>query len=302
MKQWLFILFLAALATGCSIKRFAVNDVGDALAGGGGTTFASDNGPELIREAVPFSLKLMESLLAESPEHRGLLLSCASGFTQYAYAFVQEDADELEAKDVAGAKAIRDRAQKLYLRGRDYGLHGLEVSHRGFRKMLAADPRTALTKMTKRDVPLLYWTAAAWGAAISVSKDRPDIVADLPKMEALIDRAAELDETFERGDIHTFLISYEMARPGAKPAEALARARQHFDRVVALSDGKKAAPFVSYAEAVCINQQKRAEFVELLKKALAIDVDQKPEWRLANLIAQRRARWLLGRTDELILE
>jgi len=44
--------------------------------------FASDDDPELVREAVPFSLKLIESLLEQSPQHRGLLYAASSGFTQ----------------------------------------------------------------------------------------------------------------------------------------------------------------------------------------------------------------------------
>ena len=66
--------------------------------------------------------------------------------------------------------------------------------------------------MEKRDVALLYWTAASWGAAISVSKDDPALVSDQLVVEALIDRALELDETFDRGGIHSLLISYEMVR------------------------------------------------------------------------------------------
>src|SRR5215831_10033519 len=95
----LIALGLAVATSGCSIKRFAVNQVGNALAGGG-TTFASDDDPELVKAAVPFSLKFMESLLAESPRHKGLLEAAASGFTEYAYAFVQEDAEETEPKDL----------------------------------------------------------------------------------------------------------------------------------------------------------------------------------------------------------
>lgn len=294
---------MLALATssGCAIKRFAVNQVGDALAGGG-TVVASDDDPELVRDAAPFNLKLMESLLAESPRHKGLLLAATSDFTKYGYAFVQQDADELESKDLAAATALRVRARKLYLRARDYGLRGLEVNHRGFTIAVAADPGKAVRTATRRDVPLLYWTAAAWGAAISVSKDKPEIVADLPKMEALIDRALELDEKFESGAIHAFLINYEMARPGAKADEVTARAKQHFDRAMELSGGQLAGPLVAYAEAVCVQKQKRAEFESLLKQALAIDVNQRPEWRLSNLVMQRRARWLLSRTDELFVE
>src|SRR5512136_2248971 len=95
---WLVMVGLAVIGSGCSVRRMAVNRVGDALAGGG-TTFASDDDPELVKAAVPFSLKLMESLLAESPRHEGLLLACTRGFTQYGYGFVQQDADELEEHD-----------------------------------------------------------------------------------------------------------------------------------------------------------------------------------------------------------
>jgi predicted anti-sigma-YlaC factor YlaD len=298
VKYYVLIL-IVALSTGCA--RFAANRVGDAMSGSGGT-FASDNDPELIRDAVPFALKWEESLLAESPKHRGLLLATASGFTQYGYAFVQQDADELESKDLTAATAQRVRARKLYLRARDYGLRGLDVNHAGLKKALTADPKQAVRLATKRDVPLLYWTAAAWGAAISASKDQPDIVADLPKMAALIDRAMELDESFDHGAIHTFMINYEMARPGVKADEAVALAKQNFDRAMQLSGGQLASPLVAYAEAVCIQKQQRAEFEKLLKQALAIDVDQKPEWRLTNLVMQRRAKWLLSRTDELFVE
>jgi predicted anti-sigma-YlaC factor YlaD len=295
------LLLTCTLNFGCSIRRFVVNRVGDALAGGG-TTFSSDDDPELVRAAAPFSLKLMESLLAESPDHRRLLLAASSGFTQYSYAFVQQDADELEEHDLAAARALRARARRLYLRARNYGLHALETRYRGFEKSLRENPKAAVRRARVADVPLLYWTAASWGAAIALSKDNPELVADQPIVEALIERALELDEKFEHGAIHGFLISYEMARPGFSSDEAAARARRHFERAVELSGAELAGPFVSFAEQVCVQKQNRAEFESLLKRALAIDPDAKPEWRLANLILQRRARWLLARADELFVE
>jgi hypothetical protein len=151
----LVALFVAlAAAPGCSIKKLAVNKLGDALAGGG-TTFAADDDPELIRSAVPFSLKLMESLLSESPKHKGLLFATSSGFTQYGYAFVQLDADEIESKDFAAAEVMRARAKRLYLRARNYGLRGLEVAHRGFTNHLAAKPppRGARPSRSRKMIP-----------------------------------------------------------------------------------------------------------------------------------------------------
>src|SRR3972149_5296457 len=107
------------LTAGCSLNKFAIDKLGDALANPG-TTYASDNDPELIEGAIPFSLKLIESLLESSPKHEGLLLAAASGFTQYSYAFVQQQADYIEDRDFDAATAMRVRARKLDLRARDY--------------------------------------------------------------------------------------------------------------------------------------------------------------------------------------
>jgi len=288
------------LLSGCSIREYAIRNLADVLSSGG-TTFASDDDPELIRQALPFSLKLIESLLEETPRHRGLLLAACSGFTQYAHAFVQQDADELGTRNLAAATVLWDRARKLYLRARDYGLRGLDSAHPGFAAELRKDPRWAVRSARRADVPLLYWTAASWGAAISISKDTPDLIADQPIVEALIDRALELDESFEDGAIHTFLITYEMVRQGAPTAPEV-RARRHFERAVELSNGCSAAALVALAETVCVQEQERSEFEHLLHAALAVDVNARPPCRLKNLIMQRRARWLLSRADELFVE
>jgi predicted anti-sigma-YlaC factor YlaD len=296
---WL-VLGLALISTpGCSVRRFAINKLGDALAQSG-TTFASDDDPDFVKGAVPFSLKLIESLLSETPRHTGLLLAAASGFTQYSYAFVQADADELEEKDLNGATALRGRARKLYLRARNYGLRGLEVKHPGWEKALRANPKSAVLAATKSDVPFLYWTAAAWGSLISLSKDNPDLIADQPVVEALIDRALALDPDFNEGALHSFLITYESSRQGVT-GDASVRSRQHFDRAMVLSQGRQAGPLVALAEAVSIKTQNVEEFKALLNRALAVKVEAQPESRLVNLVMQRRARWLLQHLDDLFL-
>ena len=296
----LLIMFLFITAgSACSIRKIAIKKLGDALAQSG-TTFASDNDPELVKEALPFSLKLIESLLAESPRHRGLLLAASSGFTQYAYGFIRQEADEMEAEDLARALEMRARARALFLRARDYGMRGLETAHPGFSDALTKDPVLTVKAAKPGDVPLLYWTAASWGLAITLSKNEPALIADQPVVEALVDRALELNEAYDEGAIHSFLISYEPVRQGA-PGDPLERARKHFDRALALSGGHQAGPFVSLAESVSVARQDRREFQSTLEKALAVDVNAKPEYRLANLIMQRRARWLLARIDELFL-
>lgn len=293
------LLLLALACSSCSVRNYAINQLGDALAGGG-EGFATDEDPELVRAAAPFSLKMMESVLSEAPGHARLLAAASGGFAQYAYAFVSQEADETESRDVAAAQALRHRARALYYRARDYGLRALDARHAGFRALFRTSTATALARLSRDDSAALYWTAVAWTAAISLSKDSPRAIADLPLADLMIERLRALDPDMDHGALHAFLIAYEMGRPGARDPEA--RARRHFEQAVRLSEGHKAGPFVAFAESVCVATQSKREFEAMLGQAIAIDPGARPEWRLENTILQRRARWLLAQKDQLFLE
>ncbi len=296
------LLVLPALLGGlssCSVKKFAANGVANSLTSGP-DVFGTEEDPQLVRDAIPFGLKTMESLHLTIPKHRGLLLALCQGFTQYAAAFVQADADEIEPLDYEQASVTRDRALKLFIRARDYGLRGLELEHRGFRKRLLVRPDSAAREIRVKEVPMLYWTAAAWGSAINLGKDRADLLADLGTIRALMRRGLELDEGFDGGAFHEAMIILE-ALPedmGGSPE----RARAHYQRALDLSQGKKVSPHVTLAQTVSVQEQNRREFRALLEKALAIDPDADRSRRLATLVLQRRARLLLSREDDLFLE
>ncbi len=301
--QSIALVLMIACGGGCSVKKFAINKLGDSLANTG-TTFAGDGDPELVGQALPFALKLIEGLLAESPKHRGLLQAACEGFTQYSYAFVDMQADEAASDSLVRSKLLRARARKLYMRAHGYGMRGLEGSHPGIGKAIDENPQAAMARLRKRDVPTLYWTAASYGLAIAASKDDPEMIAQLPVVEALINRVVELDESWKDGSVPEFLISLEASKSGSTVSQddAVKHMRQYFERSVALSKGMRASAFVSYASNASVQAQNRAEFRSLLEKALAIDPDAQPENRLANTIAQRRARWLLDHIDEFFLE
>jgi predicted anti-sigma-YlaC factor YlaD len=293
----LALLALVLALPGCALRQALVNRVGDALADGG-EVYASDPDVELVGAATPFGLKLLESLSAESPSHRGLLLALARGYTQYAYVWVEAPADVLEPHNLAAAYAERVRARNLYLRARDYGLRGLELAHPRLREHLARNPREAVGALSAREVALAYWSAAAWGAAISLSKDDPARLAELPAVRALAARALELDEGFEHGSPHVLALSLVMSGSGSD-TDRRREAHRHLERAIALSGGYEAGPYVAYAEAVSIPLADRGEFETLMASALAVDPDARPADRLANTFFQRRARWLRERADEL---
>ena len=288
------LVLLASVA--CSPRHYALTQTAGALSGSGeGGAFARDDDPELIRDAVPFALKTMESLSDQLPDDVGLRLGMARGFTQYGYAFVQQPA-ELGAPPDAATEAMA-RARRLYLRARGYGLEGLKLQRGVTEEELRKSPVQAVAKLQKEDVPLVYWTMAPWAAAIAANKRDLELVGDVPVVAALLDRALQLDESFDQGALHEFAITFDSARPEGRPVPA----QVHFERAKALAQGEKISALVTYAQAVSGPEQKKAEYESLLKEAASYNVDQPKarKNRLANVLAQRRAQYLLKHEDDV---
>lgn len=292
-----YLLLAAWVVTGCGCASIATNAAADALSGTG-TVFSSDDDPELIADAAPFGLKTMEAVLAETPEHRGLLQALTSGYTQYGYAFLAEEADKIRDEDFEKAERLEARARKHYARAKSYGLRGLEARHDRFVERLRESPEDLERELETEDVPLLYWTAAAWALSIGASKLEPDAIADFPLVERLARCALALDEDWDSGTLHTLMISLEANKPGGD----FDAAERHFERALELDGGRRAGTFVSMAENVAVPRQDVVRFHELLDAALAIDVEAYPEERLANIIMQRRAARLKAREEDFFLE
>ena len=294
-------IFVAAAATclaGCSLRTMAVNAVLPTLVNP--AVYLSEEDPELVRDSLPFLLKTIESIIEADPERQDVLLFANTGFVLYANAFLQADAAVAEWDDYDLALALNERARRMYLRARDYGLRNVEVAHPGVTARLQSEPEAAVAVFEPEDVESLYYLGGAWMLAISLGLDRPALVADMPAARALLDRALVLDEDFERGALHSAFVTLESV--GEALGGSYARAREHFARAVELSDGQDAGPYVALATGVSMAEENREEFRDLLETALAIDPDEAPENRLLNLIAQKRARVLLDHIDDLFFE
>jgi predicted anti-sigma-YlaC factor YlaD len=296
----LLALLLGLGTTGCSIIHKKVTAKVSETLGGLADSFAADGDPELVADALPFALKTSESFLLQSPEDVDLLLGNCQGFALYGYAFVELPAERLEVVDYRAARDQHRRALDLILRARDYCLDAFELTHPGTVRALQMDPASALADAGKEDVPLLYWTAATWGAAIALGLDRPELVIDLPAVRALLRRSLELDPDWNRGAIHDLMITVE-GLPEAMGG-SVSQARVHYQRSLELNGGQRAGTHVTWATNISVRQQDRADFEEKLHLALDVDPDAVAEDRLANHIQQRRARFLLSQADELFLE
>ena len=286
------LLVVAVSLQGCaSPRQLLLSGVADALAAQGQ---ANEDDLLLARDAAPFYLKLSESLLRQTPGHTGLAESVAGGFTQYAYAFVAFEADRIESSDSRAAQRMRERAARLYERGHRHAMAALEQAQPGLRAALAKEP--GRVRVPAAQVGLAYWAAASWAAAISLSKDRPDAVADLPLAVALAQAAHAADPGHGRGALASLLGTLESSRPGGTRAQALA----YFEQALACAGRSRAAVYVAMAEALAQPTGDRAAFERWLQLALQpAATGDAGATDLGTRVMMERARWLLASIDDL---
>ncbi len=282
---------LGLMLGACTPRQIVVGSLADALAAQGG---GNDSDLELLRDAAPFHLKLSESVLAENPGHAGLAESIAAGFTQYSYAFVAFEADQIEAQDAKAAERLRQRAARLYRRAQQHALRALESAQPGFMRQLAK-PDTAGPRLTADQIGLAYWCAAAWGGWISLTKDDPEVVADLPLAVHLAQLAWQVDPAWGQGSLTSLLATFEAARAGGSEQQALA----WFDLAIEQSAGRSAGVYLAKAEGHALPAGDQAQFENLLKQALAIRDAAGSPLMAQNEVMRQRARWLLEQADDM---
>ena len=299
----LLAVCVALAASSCAVDRMVVRAVADGLTSDGGSTvFTGDEDPELVGDAIPFAVKLYESLLVKAPDHDGLVVATGSMFVMYANAFVQARAEVLPADRFQERKDQLYRAKRLYLRGRGILADGLERKFPGFKTALKDGTLDRILKKAKKaDVPYLYWTAAASLAAFSLDPFDLQLSVRVPESKALMARAYELDPDFGNGAIDDFYVSFYGALPTGLGGDRTL-AKKHFELALKKTNGKSAGPFVSYAQAISIPDQDYKGFKKLLDQALAVDVNADPSTRLANIISQRRAKHLLSTAADLFID
>lgn len=281
---------LALLLGACSPRQLIVGNLADELAG---QAQGSENDLELLRDAAPFHLKLSESILARQPGHQALAESVAAGFTQYAYAFVAFEAEQIESRDAKAAERLRQRAAKLYERAHRHAMAGLEIAQPGFAAQLARPGDTL--RLRPEQAGLAYWAAASWGGWISLSKDDPDVVADLPLAVRLAQLAWAADPEWGQGSVTGLLGTFEAARPGGNPQQALA----YFDQAIVQSAGRSAGALLAKAEGHAQPAGDKELFARLLRQALAIKDEAGSPLTTQNEVMRRRAQWLLEKIDDL---
>ncbi|MBN8505085.1 MAG: hypothetical protein J0L58_11445 [Burkholderiales bacterium] len=283
MRRILLSLLLLSLLSACSTRQLALRGAADALAAQGQ---APEDDLQLAREASAFYLKLSESVLREQPGHAPLALAVSSGFAQYAYAFVAFDAERMESRDAKAALRGRQRAARLYERALNHAMAALQDQQPGLVKRLAVGEDPGLQA---QQVALAYWAATSWAALISLSKDQPERVAELPQALRLAQAADRLEPQHADGALASLLGTLEASRPGG----SIRLAERYFERARQAAGGRQAGVLLAEAEALASADRER--FEALLREALVVAQTHRS---LANEVMRERAQWLLDTLDE----
>ena len=238
----------------------------------------------MLREATPAYLMLIDGMIQAVPDHDRLLLAGAQSYSSFASLFV-EDQD-------------KEYAKLLYEKGKQYALRSLEA--RGFKDPLQRpfeDFTEGLKRLTKTDVPYVFWAATCWANWIRLNLDSVEAVSELPRVEGMMRKALELDEEFYYGGPHLFMGIWFASRPKIAGGD-LEQARAHFLRALDLNRGKFLMAYVYYAKYYARNKMDKELFVTTLQRVLESSLDVSPELVLPNAVAKKEAKELLDHLKE----
>ena len=236
--------------------------------------------------AIASDLKLLEGLIKGDPNNEKLLFLACQGFGSYALGFVEDENP--------------DRAQQLYRRGRDYGIRILN-KNKQFNKALNGttnDVRKILTQLDKNLVPTLFWTANNWASWINLNFNNPEALADLPKVQLLMKRVLELDESYFYGGAHLFFAVTYGVRPPILGGN-MEKAKQHFDRCFDFAQEKFLLPYVYFAKYYAVRALDEDLFRKTLTRVINTPDDILVDQKLPNAIAKHKAKYLLKQIGEL---
>jgi hypothetical protein len=259
---------------------------------------------DLAGLGTPGAIMQLEAFHAISPENEDLALNLAKAYVGYANGWVEADYEvAYAAGDLDRADHLRQRAGLMYLRAHNLALGAMRRRDAGIDDALKSNVDGALARYLEKhyddkdDAAPVFWAGMSLGAAINMSLDQPDLIAEMPTAKTLVQRVKQLDDGFFQGATYLFLATMDAAFPaalGGNPESG----RLLFEEGLKKTGRKNHLMQVAYARVYAVNTQNRELFVKLLTEVLEAP-DQGGEVRLTNKVARRRAERYLAHVDDL---
>ena len=240
---------------------------------------------DLVRDGTPTLLLILDGLTERYPTSTKLLLTATQAFSSYAFIL-----DEMGQSE---------RAATLSVRAKNYGLalFSLAAELNGKIPGQLDDFKDILALFHKNNVSSLFWAGYGWATWIKMQNGSPAALADLPKVEQIMLRVLELDETYYHGAAHIFLGYYYGSRPEILGGD-MEKSRSHFERALQINGGNYLMTQVTYAESYARQTFNRELFDNLLTEVLNHPLTTDSDRSTSNQLAKKRARQLLAQIDD----
>ncbi|MEG7523529.1 MAG: TRAP transporter TatT component family protein [Chromatiales bacterium] len=249
------------------------------LAGNLSSAMLNQSDPEIVRSGAPAYLLLLDSLIADDGDDPGLLFAGARLYSAYEGGLVN---------DTARRKGLADKAL-------DYASRGLCQSQPDIcatmdKPFTEFEPN--VLKVASWDIEGLYVFGTSWAGWIQANLDDWNAIAELPKIEAVLQRVIDLDPAYEAGRAQLYLGVIRTQLPpalGGKPEIG----RKHFELAIRYSKGKDLMAKVEFARRYARLLFDQELHDHLLHEVIAANPSV-PGLTLSNVIAQRQAKEMLN--------
>lgn len=278
MKRLAVATIVLLLLTSCAT---VVRKASDSLAENLGAAVLNSEDPATVRDGLPAYLLLLDGLVAgQTPGESGnapVLLAAAKLNSAYAGNFTGDD---------------KPRAKRLAKKSFNYATRAACLQDKPLCASIEGDPdQFAKVVAADTNTELMYVLAGSWAGYLQANSEDWSAIADLPKIESLLNRVVQLDPGHDAGQAYVYLGVLNSLRPeaiGGKPELG----RRNFEKAIELSGGKNL-----YAKTLFAEFYARLVFDQELHDKLLNDVlsadPMAPGFTLTNTLAQDRAKKLL---------
>ena len=306
----ILITIHCSLTASCALRKAATAITADIL-NRGMVEIESEGDLFVAKETALPLLKILEVLHHGDPKNRKFLGLLAKAYGNYAFGFAEIEAMRCHPRGSGDlvhswdsrlcGNDVQDnwssRAKRFYIKGRDYGIAALSHGKQSIADIPLNKFSKYLHKFGKKDTEALFWTAFNWGSYINMSRDDITAAADLPRVQAIVDRVIEIQPDFQCGTAYAFKGALLAGNPlitGGKPKVA----KPYFEKALQSCNGAYLMNKVMYAQWYLKAINDKAAFKKILEEVTVVDVSALPDMRLANEVAKERAALLLLRSAE----
>jgi len=284
IAPWLLILTIIVFLSGCAHEPPEEPPTGSYLEDIYSKANTNPDVDKFCNAMSPY-LQYIEPRIPLLPDDLTFVFRVSGAYYGYAFSCM-EDTDKKEAS-------------LLYLKGRDLSLDELK-RYRIFTQALndtVQNFREALPKgLDKRDLQAIYWTAVNWAGWINLNLEKPEAIADIPKVEAMLEFLNTLDESYNNGTVHAVLGTLYANRPKAEGGDP-EKAKEQFDKAFTYSGNSLFTIHVMYAKFYACRIQDRELFKKTLEQVIGTPANTYADKTFVNEVARRKAKVLLEHID-----